>query len=71
VSRFADASTVDEAVEAAQRGYARLPWSACGVEGEARAAESGVTVRALQRADGSVPDTLDEPGLIAYLARSY
>ncbi|MEU6859713.1 proline--tRNA ligase [Glycomyces sp. NPDC046736] len=67
----ADAATVDEAVEAAQTGYARLPWDACGVEGEQKAAAAGVTVRVLQREDGSVPDSLDEPGLIAYLARSY
>ncbi|MCC3762413.1 proline--tRNA ligase [Glycomyces sp. TRM65418] len=67
----ADVSTVEEAVEAAQTGYARLPWDACGVEGEAKAAQSAVTVRVLQREDGSVPDSLDESGLIAYLARSY
>jgi prolyl-tRNA synthetase len=70
-SHTADVSTVEEAVEAAQIGYARLPWDACGVEGEAKAAQSAVTVRVLQREDGSVPDSLDESGLIAYLARSY
>ncbi|HEX2145337.1 MAG TPA: proline--tRNA ligase [Glycomyces sp.] len=66
-----DVSTVEEAVEAAQTGYARLPWDACGAEGEAKAAQSAVTVRVLQREDGSVPDSLDESGLIAYLARGY
>ncbi len=70
-ARTADAATVEEAIEAAQTGYARLAWDVCGTEGEARAAASGVTVRVLQRADGSVPDSLDEDGLIAYLARSY
>ncbi|GAB3218794.1 proline--tRNA ligase [Glycomyces halotolerans] len=70
-SLTAEVSTVAEAVEAAQTGLARMPWEACGVEGEAEAAKSGVTVRCLQRADGSVPDTLDEDGLIAYLSRSY
>ncbi len=67
----ADAGSVDEAIEAAQTGLARIAWDDCGVEGEARAAESGVTVRVLQRADGTVPDSLDESGLIAYLSRSY
>jgi prolyl-tRNA synthetase len=70
-SRTADVATLDEAIDAAATGFVRLPWSACGVEGEARAAERAVTVRCLQRADGSVPDSLDEPDLIAILARSY
>ena len=39
--------------------------------GEAKAGESAVFVRVLQREDGSVPDSLDESGLIAYLARQY
>jgi len=30
-----------------------------------------VTVRCLTRADGTVPDSEDEPDLIAYLARAY
>ena len=66
-----DVSTVQEAIEAAQTGLARVEWDGFGVEGEARAAESGVTVRVLQREDGTVPDSLDESGLIAYLSRSY
>jgi prolyl-tRNA synthetase len=66
-----DVSTVDEAIEAAGAGWARLPWSAVGVEGEARANADGVTVRCLTRADGSVPDSEDEPELVAYLARAY
>ncbi|THV35754.1 proline--tRNA ligase [Glycomyces buryatensis] len=70
-SHTADVATVEEAVEAAQTGYARIAWDRCGVEGETQAAQSGVTVRVLQRADGSVPDSLDEDGLIAYLARGY
>jgi prolyl-tRNA synthetase len=70
-SHTADVSTLEAAVEAAQTGYARIPWDACGVEGEAKAAESAVFVRVLQREDGSVPDSLDESGLIAYLARQY
>jgi prolyl-tRNA synthetase len=66
-----DVSTVDEAIEAAAAGWARLPWSAVGVEGEDQANAQGVTVRCLTRADGSVPDSEDEPDLIAYLARAY
>ncbi|MFD0560288.1 prolyl-tRNA synthetase [Stackebrandtia endophytica] len=63
--------TVDEAIEAAATGFAQLPWDVCGVEGEAKAAAKGVTVRCLQRADGSVPDTDQEPDMVATLARAY
>ena len=67
---IADVATLDEAVEASATGWARLPWSAVGDEGEARLAQDGVTVRLLQRADGTVPDAGDEPDLVAYTARA-
>jgi prolyl-tRNA synthetase len=66
-----DVSTLDEAIEASATGFARLPWSACGTEGEAKAAQQAVTVRCLQRADGTVPDSDNEDGLVAILGRSY
>ncbi len=70
-SRTAEVSTVDEAIEAAATGWARLPWAAVGTDGETKANGEGVTVRCLVRADGSVPDSEDEPDLVAYLARAY
>src|SRR5262249_37049063 len=70
-SGTADVTSVDEAIEAAAAGWARLPWSAVGAEGEAKANAVGVTVRCLVRADGSVPDSEDEADLVAYLARAY
>jgi prolyl-tRNA synthetase len=69
-ARVARVATVDEAVEAAATGFARLPWSAVGEDGEARLAAHGITVRCLQREDGSVPDSPDEP-LDALVARAY
>src|SRR5689334_5120411 len=66
-----DVSTLDDALAAAADGWARLPWSAVGEAGELRANAEGVTVRVLTRADGSVPDSEDEPDLVAYLARAY
>jgi hypothetical protein len=42
-----------------------------GDEGEQRLAQEGVTVRCLQRADGSVPDDATEPNLVAYCGRAY
>jgi prolyl-tRNA synthetase len=66
-----EVTSLAEAIDAAATGWARLPWSAVGVAGEAKANESGVTVRCLLRPDGSVPDSGDEPDLVAILARSY
>jgi prolyl-tRNA synthetase len=68
--RTARVATVDEAAEAAATGFARLPWSVVGEEGEARLAESGATVRCLQLPDGSVPSALT-PDVDAVVARSY
>ena len=69
--RTVDCTSLDEIVDAAQAGFARAPWSIVGAEGEKRLAESAVTVRCLQRADGSVPQSEDEPDLISYCARAY
>jgi prolyl-tRNA synthetase len=66
-----DCSTLDEVLEASQEGFARAPWSVIGVEGEATLAQSAITVRCLQRADGSVPAADDEPDLVAFCARAY
>jgi prolyl-tRNA synthetase len=70
-SRTADAGTLAEAVEAAATGWARIPWSAVGTEGEAKLNQQSLTVRVLTRADGSVPDSEDEPDLLAYVGRAY
>jgi prolyl-tRNA synthetase len=70
-ARTAEVGSIDEATEAARDGFARIPWSALGTAGEAKLAESAVTVRCLQRADGSIPDSEDEPDLVAFVARSY
>jgi prolyl-tRNA synthetase len=69
--RTVECSSLDDVLEATQNGFARVPWSVVGVEGEATLAESAVTVRCLQRADGSVPEADDEPDLIAFCARAY
>jgi len=70
-ARTASVSTLAEAIEAAATGWARIPWSAVGPEGEAEANSQGVTVRCLVRPDGSVPDSEDEPDLVAIMARAY
>jgi prolyl-tRNA synthetase len=64
-------SSIDEAVEAAATGFATIPWAAVGPEGEARLGESAVTVRCLQRPDGSLAMSDDEPDLVAVVGRAY
>jgi prolyl-tRNA synthetase len=66
-----EVATLDEAIEAAQTGWARVPWDAVGVDGEAQANASAITVRCLIRPDGSAPASQSEAGLTAILARSY
>src|SRR4051812_25632635 len=69
--RTVDVSSLDEAREAAQNGFARVPWSAVGEAGETELAGGGVTVRCLQAADGGLARTSSEPDLVAYVARAY
>jgi prolyl-tRNA synthetase len=69
--RTAEVASVPEAIEAAGAGWARLPWSAVGSEGEAELNGHGITVRCLVRADGGVPGSEDEPGLVAVVGRAY
>ncbi|MCB0977971.1 MAG: proline--tRNA ligase [Acidimicrobiales bacterium] len=69
--RTAEVATIDEAREAAATGFARIPWANLGEEGEAALAEHAVTVRCLQRADGTVPRSEDEDGVVAVVSRAY
>jgi prolyl-tRNA synthetase len=64
-------TSVEEAVEAAAGGFAVVPWRAVGPDGEARLAASGVTVRCLQRPDGGLAQSDDEPDLVAVAGRAY
>jgi prolyl-tRNA synthetase len=69
--RIADVATIEEAAEAAAEGWAKLPWDVVRGDGERRLAQDAITVRCLQREDGTVPAADDEPGVVAYVARSY
>jgi prolyl-tRNA synthetase len=70
-----EAGTLDEAVEAAQRGFAAVPAELLADGGEAKLNEAGVSVRCLQRTDGSLPEPEEAmgagAGLRAVLARAY
>jgi prolyl-tRNA synthetase len=66
-----DAATVDEALEAGREGVARIDWAKLGDAGERRLLTEGVSVRCIQRPDGAVPESEDEPDLLAIVARAY
>jgi prolyl-tRNA synthetase len=66
-----EVKTVGEAMEAAQQGFAKLPWDAVGPDGEAELKTDAITVRCLQRADGSMPDEDTEKNLVCIVAKSY
>jgi len=71
VQHTEDVKTLANAIEAAGVGFARIPWAKVGTAGETKANDLGVSVRCLTRPDGSVPDSEDEKGLLALLAKSY
>jgi prolyl-tRNA synthetase len=66
-----DCATLDQAREVAQTGVARVPWEVVGTAGEQDLAIGGLTVRCLQLGDGSLPETDDDAGALAYIARAY
>jgi prolyl-tRNA synthetase len=68
--RTIDAATVEEAIDAARTGFARIAWESSG-ELEDRLNQESISVRCLQRRDGSVPLATDEDDLVAVVARAY
>ena len=70
-ARTVDVASVADAVAAAADGFARISWDVVGEAGETELNRHAVSVRCLQRPDGVVPRSQDEPGLVAIVARSY
>jgi prolyl-tRNA synthetase len=66
-----DVDSLDDALAAAQTGFARVRWGLLRTGGEADLAAKGVTVRCLLAADGSVPATEEDDDLVAVVARAY
>jgi prolyl-tRNA synthetase len=64
-------ATVAEAIEAAEDGFAKLPWAAVGPDGERELNAHAVSVRCLQTPDGGVPDDAAAGDLIAVVGRAY
>lgn len=70
-ARTATVTSLAEAAEAAADGWAIVPWSLVGDDGEAKLAEAKVSVRCLRRPDGTLPASADESDLVAVVGRSY
>jgi len=66
-----DVTTLDDAREASQTGWARVPWATLGTDGEQELAAASVTVRCIVRPDGTLAESEDEPELLAVTGRSY
>jgi prolyl-tRNA synthetase len=71
-ARTFDVTTIEEATEAGRTGFARLPVAALGADGEDRLAAESLSVRCLQRADGTLAQVDDDDAsLTAVIGRSY
>ncbi len=66
----ADVASIEEAREAAQHGFARVPWDLVR-DSETVLAGDALTVRCLQREDGGIPGSSAEPGLVATVGKAY
>lgn len=66
-----DVNTLDQAIEAAQTGFARMKWSKVQDTGEATLNASQISVRCLQRPDGTLPQDQNEDDLICIVAKAY
>ncbi|MEQ1786083.1 MAG: proline--tRNA ligase [Acidimicrobiales bacterium] len=69
--RTVEVTSIEEAVEAAKVGFAKIPWDLIKDGGEALLARDAISVRCLQTADGGLPASEDAPDLVAIVARSY
>jgi prolyl-tRNA synthetase len=69
--RTHDVDSLADALDAAKDGFARLAWDLVAGEGEKILNAEAVSVRCLQRQDGSMPVSEDEQGLICLVSKSY
>jgi prolyl-tRNA synthetase len=71
-ARTVDAASLEETIEAASVGFARVRLGALGPDGEDRLAQQALSIRCLQRPDGALAQPGDvEDDLVAVVARSY
>jgi prolyl-tRNA synthetase len=70
-SATTDVGSLEEALEVGKEGVGRIEWAKLGAEGERKLLDEGISVRCIQRPDGTVPASEDEPDLQAIVARAY
>ena len=71
-ARTVEVTDLPAAVEAGATGFARVPWSVVGVEGEDRLAAASLSVRCLQGPGGDLAGEDDDEGsLTAVVGRAY
>ena len=69
--RTRDVTSVEDALDAAKDGFARLDWSLVEGRGELELNAQAVSVRCLQRRDGTMPLSADEDDLVCLVSKSY
>jgi prolyl-tRNA synthetase len=70
--RTVEATNLDDAVVAAQEGFAVVPAALVSGPAETRLNEAGVSVRCIQRRDGTLPGDDDpDEDLVAVVGRAY
>jgi prolyl-tRNA synthetase len=75
-SRTVEVGTLEDAEKVAATGFAVIPMSALGADGETTLNRAGISVRCIQSADGGLPWPDDDaesaqPSLVAVVGRAY
>jgi prolyl-tRNA synthetase len=74
-SRTVDATTIEDAIEAAGTGFGVVPLSVIAADGETTLNRAGVSIRCIQTSNGGLPDAAgsgsDGSDLIAVVGRAY
>jgi prolyl-tRNA synthetase len=75
-SRTVEAATLDDAEKGAATGFAVVPLSVLGADGETTLNRAGVSIRCIQTADGGLPGAPGDgataaTSLVAVVARAY
>jgi prolyl-tRNA synthetase len=71
-ARTVEATSLEAAIDAGASGFARVPWAEVGEDGELQLAGESLTVRCLQRPDGTLAAAGEsDDALVAVVGRAY